>query len=156
MKENNLISLTVLKDAFANTLSRFINEGLRQHIMETFDTSIGYIKSCHLPLVFLKGKEEDECVHLDKVTWLEADGSYTKFHSIDGKTQILTANLASTLRQLEVIGYNNFLRIHHSYALNIDYITSRCGNTLYIGKQEFTIGRNYKKYVEEHIITLKK
>ena len=156
MKENKLISLTALKDAFANTISRIADEDMRQHFMETFDASIGYARNCHLPLVFLKGKEEDECVHIDKVIWLEADGSYTKFHSIDGKTQMLTANLASTLRQLGAIGYNNFLRIHHSYALNIDYITSRCGNTLYIGNKEFIIGRNYKKYVEEHIITLKK
>lgn len=100
MKENKLISLTALKDAFANTISRIADEDMRQHFMETFDASIGYARNCHLPLVFLKGKEEDECVHIDKVIWLEADGSYTKFHSIDGKTQILTANLASTLRQL--------------------------------------------------------
>ena len=100
MKENKLISLTALKDTFDHALSIVANEDMRLYVMEALDASIRYVRNCHQPLVFLKGKEEDECVHIDKVIWLEADGSYTKFHSIDGKTQILTANLASTLRQL--------------------------------------------------------
>lgn len=131
MKEDKLISLTALKNAFGHTLSIVADEDMRQHVMKVFDASVGYVRNCHKPLVFLKGKEEDECVHLDKVAWLEADGSYTKFHEIGGKIQILTANLASTLRQLESYGYNNYLRIHHSYAVNIDYVTARSGNTIY-------------------------
>lgn len=124
MKEDKLISLAALKNALGYTLSIVADEDMRQHVIEAFDASVGYVRNCHKPLVFLKGKEEDECVHLDKVAWLEADGSYTKFHEIGGKIQILTANLASTLRQLNACGYNNFLRIHKSYAVNVNYIES--------------------------------
>lgn len=156
MKEDKLISLTALKNAFAHTLSTVADEDMRQHVMEAFDASVGYVRNCHKPLVFLKGKEEDECVHMNEVVWLEADGSYTKIHGIGGKTQILTANLASTLRQLESHGYDKFLRIHNSHAVNADYVTARCGNTLHVGNEHLNIGKSYKKDFEKHTVTLKK
>lgn len=156
MKEEKLISVSVLMDALADALAKVIDVDTRQYVLEELETSIDRVQIRHKPLVFLKGWEEDECVHIDKVTWIEAAGSYAKFHGIGGKTQVLTANLASTLRQLEAYGYDNFLRIHNSYAVNADYITSRRGNTLQVGKKEFVIGRSYKQYFEKHIITLKK
>lgn len=156
MKEEKLISVSALMDALADALTRIMDEKSSLYVMEETSTSIENVRNRHKPLVFLKGWEEDECVHIDKVTWIEAAGSYAKFHSIGGKTQILTANLASTLRQLEAYGYDNFLRIHNSYAVNADYVTSRRGNTLQVGKKEFVIGRSYKQYFEKHIITLKK
>lgn len=156
MKEEKLISVTVFMDAMANALSKVVDDDTKNRVIEALKNSIEYASNRYQQLVFLRGIEKDECVHLDKVAWLEADGSYTKFHSIGGKMQVLSANIASTLRQLESYGYSNFLRIHHSYAVNTDYVIARCGNTLYIDQKEITIGRSYKKYFEEHCVTLKK
>lgn len=156
MKEEKLISVAVLMDAIADSIVKIADKDTCSQILEELKTSMGAMKNRHKSLVFLKGREEDECVHLDKVSWIEADGSYTKFHNIGGKTQVLSANIASTLRQLESYGYSNFLRIHHSYAVNTDYVIARCGNILYIDQKEITIGRSYKKYFEEHCVTLKK
>lgn len=135
MKEEKLISVTVLMEAMANALSKVGDDDTKNRVIEALENSIEYTRNRYQQLVFLKGREKDECVHLDKIAWLEADGSYTKFHSIGGKTQILTANLASTLRQLESHGYYNFLRIHSSHAVNTDHVTARCGTHFILTKK---------------------
>lgn len=156
MKEKKLISVTAFMDAMYEALAKVVDVDSRKLVLEELETSIGLVQNRHNQLVFLKGWEENECVHLDKIAWIEADGSYTKFHEIGGRTQVLAANLASTLRQLEAYGYDNFLRIHNSHAVNTDYVTTRRGNTLQVGKKEFVIGRSYKQYFEKHVVTLKK
>ena len=157
MKEQKLLSTSVLVEAISVALKPLIeNEEDRASIMEEFQASIAYVKNQPSPIAFLKGKEEDECVVLKNVAWLEADGCYTKFHCMDGCTHMLTANLVSVLRQLQANGWDDFLRIHKSYAVNINHIKSKCGNTLRIGKTELPIGRTYREYFEKHIFTLNK
>lgn len=157
MKEQKLLSSTALIEAIGASLQSLIkNDEERAFIIEKLQDSMSYIQNRPCPIAFLKGKEEDECVVLKNVAWLEADGCYTKFHCVDGSTPVLTANLVSTLRQLKANGFDDFLRIHKSYAVNINYIKSRCGNTLRVGKTELIIGRTYREYFEKHIITLRK
>lgn len=146
MKEQKLLSTSVLVEAVSVALkSLTVDDEERTSIMEELQASIAYEQNRSSPIAFLKGKAEDECVVLKNVTWLEADGSYTKFHCADGKTRVLTANLVSTLRQLMANGWNCFVRIHKSYAVNVHHIKSKIGNVLRVGKAELTIGRKYRE-----------
>lgn len=157
MKEQKLLSTSVLVEAVSVALkSLTVDDEERTSIMEELQASIAYEQNRSSPIAFLKGKAEDECLVLKNVAWLEADGCYTKFHCMDGSTHILTANLVSTLRQLKANGWDDFLRIHKSYAVNFNHIKSKCGNTLRVGKTELTIGRTYREYFEKHIIILNK
>lgn len=110
MKEQILLCTSALAEAVGVALKAFVeNEEDRENIMEELQANIAYAQNRPSPIAFLKGKEEDECVVLKNVVWLEADGCYTKFHCIDGSTHILTANLVSALRQLKAIGWDDFL-----------------------------------------------
>lgn len=66
MKEEKLISVSVLMDALADALARIMDEKSCQYVMEEIGNSIENVRNRHKPLVFLKGWEEDECVHIDK------------------------------------------------------------------------------------------
>lgn len=157
MGEQKMLSTPVLIEAVGVALTSLIaNDEERVNAIEKLQASIAYVKNHLSPIAFLKGKEEDECIVLKNVVWLEADGCYTKFHCIDGSTHILTANLVSALRQLRAHGWDDFLRIHKSYAVNINHIKAKRGNALLVGKAELLIGRTYREYFEKHIIILHK
>ena len=157
MKEGFLLSSSVLIEAMGIVLKRLVkNEEVERCILEEVTIGISYVQNRPSQIAFLKGKEQDECIVLKDVMWLEADGSYTKFHCVDGKTRVLTANLVSTLRQLASNGWDAFLRIHKSYAVNIHHIKSKIGNVLRVGKADLAIGRSYRKVLEKYFITLRK
>nr|WP_297227734.1 LytTR family DNA-binding domain-containing protein [uncultured Prevotella sp.] len=146
MKEERLLSASVFMEAMSIALRNLaIDDEICNCIMQNVVSGVEYVQNHSSPIAFLKGKDEDECVILENVTWLEADGSYTKFHCADGKTRVLTANLVSTLRQLMANGWNCFVRIHKSYAVNVHHIKSKIGNVLRVGKAELTIGRKYRE-----------
>lgn len=155
--EQKLLSTSVLVEAISVVLKSLVeNEEESANVIDVLQSSIDYVHNRPKPIAFLKGKEEDECVVLKNVVWLEADGCYTKFHCFDGSTHILTANLVSSLRQLKANGWNDFLRIHKSYAVNINHIKAKRGNALLVGEMELLIGRTYREYFEKHIIILHK
>lgn len=157
MKEGLLLSSSALIEAMSIVLKRLVkNEEVERYILDEVTMGISYVQNRPSHIAFLKGKEQDECIVLKDVMWLEADGSYTKFHCVDGKTRVLTANLVSTLRQLASNGWDAFLRIHKSYAVNIHHIKSKIGNVLRVGKADLAIGRSYRKVLEKYFITLRK
>jgi len=157
MKEQILLSTSALAEAVGVALKLLIeNEEDRANIMEELLANVTYLQNRSSPIAFLKGKEEDECIVLKNVVWIEADGCYTKFHCVDGSTHILTANLVSALRQLKANGWDDFLRIHKSHAVNINHIKAKRGNVLLVGETELLIGRTYREYFEKHILILHK
>lgn len=81
-----LLPVSALASVLSMTLKKLIvDEETRNNIMEVFGVSVSHVHNSPHKIAFLKGKEEDVCVLLKEVVWLEADGSYTKFHCLDGK-----------------------------------------------------------------------
>ncbi len=157
MKEERLLPMSALVEAMRIALRKLsVDEDICDSMMQEVVSSVSYVQNRPCKIAFLKGKEEDECVILENIAWLEADGSYTKFHSVDGKTRVLTANLVSALRQLATNGWDSFVRIHKSYAVNIHHVKSKVGNVLRVGKSDLAIGRAYQNLFRRCYFTLGK
>lgn len=69
--------------------------------------------------IVLSDSESIYLVKVNDILWCTAEGSYTKFHLVDGSEILVSKNLKSYEGVLEG---DKFLRIHHSYLVNIQHI----------------------------------
>lgn len=90
-------------------------------------------------------------VALDEILWIEAAGSYSIFHLTGEKTIMISFHLAVVERKLP---QTEFMRIHRSYIVNLQYVVSLIGNSLKVGKRLLVIGRGYRERLSEHFIFL--
>jgi DNA-binding LytR/AlgR family response regulator len=81
-------------------------------------------------------------VDLKSIIYLEASGDYVKIVSRDKK--LLTH---STFTQFISGLPNNFLRIHKSYCINTDHLSSITGNQIVLGSFQLPLGATYKNKV---------
>lgn len=63
-------------------------------------------------------------INLDEIIRIEADGSYSKIHLIDGKSRIVT----KTLKDFEdSLPETSFFRVHKSHIVNLQYVKEFSG-----------------------------
>ncbi len=104
---------------------------------------------------FVKDKDKYCRVTINDILWVEADGSYVK---IVTEEEILTAtmNLSSFLKQITT---QLLIRIHRSYAVNFQKVTSFDKDSLYLlykGKsKQFSVGRTYRDTFSKKLPHLK-
>jgi DNA-binding LytR/AlgR family response regulator len=84
---------------------------------------------------------------MEKVNYLKAEGSYTKFVT-ENKEYIVSNNLTNVTAQ---INHHLFLRIHRSYVVNLEKVTGLDNDYLFFGKEHIPISRNYKEEVNKHL-----
>lgn len=70
-------------------------------------------------LIALPSLTKIELVSMDEIIYAEADGRYTLFHLITGRTIISTRNLGEFEDKLDTI---MFFRIHHGYIVNLSMV----------------------------------
>jgi DNA-binding LytR/AlgR family response regulator len=90
--------------------------------------------------VFVKTDGKIFRVTLADVLFVEASGNYTKIVMADR-----TVTPAMPFSGLEnILPSHQFLKVHRSFIVNREKISSIEGNRLFIGRQEIPIGRSYK------------
>lgn len=114
----------------------------------------------------VKGENGTQLIAIHDVAYLEANGSYTNLHSFYGRVVTVTSTLHSTIKQLEAVHCDSFIRISRSIAVNCHYILSMVGNELTVSmaeltvplgpKLKFIIGRSYKDEFRKQCIFLRK
>jgi DNA-binding LytR/AlgR family response regulator len=92
---------------------------------------------------FIRHNDRYVRIHLDDITYLEADNNYSKINTADTSIMI-PLTLGAVLDKLPVPG---FLRVHRSFVVNVRKVQAFEGNRLYIGKVEIPVGRNYSDRV---------
>ena len=95
--------------------------------------------------IFLKSGTRFEKVKLADISFLRAEGSYTRFIT-SNKEYTLSGNLNNISSK---IGNSLFLRIHRSYVVNIDSITGLDNDYVFIGEQNLPISRSYRDDVSK-------
>ncbi|MEG0468091.1 MAG: LytTR family DNA-binding domain-containing protein, partial [Mucinivorans sp.] len=90
-------------------------------------------------------------ISLDELVWIEAAGSYSILHLLGGKSMTLSFNLAVIEKKLP---QTEFMRIHRSYIVNLQHITSLIGNSLKLGTQLLIIGREYRDKLLDRFVFL--
>lgn len=88
----------------------------------------------------VKGLEKDSIVAFDDILWIEAKGSYTQLHLTNGKSILVSFNIAFVRKGLP----GNFIQIHRSHIVNIKHVSVKIGNCLKVGNESLTIGRVYR------------
>jgi len=83
-------------------------------------------------------------INCDDILWVNASRSYSEIYLANSQIILLSVPLLEVGRYLPK---KNFIRINRSDIINLKYVDSFVGNSLYIGKKSFIIGKEYRKEV---------
>lgn len=96
--------------------------------------------------LFIKVGTSYKKVWFDQIKWIEGMADYVKIVSV-------TKNIVhhSTLKGMEGLLPNHFIRSHQSYIVNMDEVTEIYGNILKLKDKEIPIGRSFKKEIIDYL-----
>lgn len=83
---------------------------------------------------------------LADITYFQSDGDLVKIY-----TRESTHLEFKSLRQYEKILPKQFIRVHKSYIINLEKLTSIEGNRLFLNRQAIPIGRNFKAHLLDRL-----
>ncbi len=86
-------------------------------------------------------------VKFDDIIWMKGYGDYIKFHLKSAEHPLV---VRTSFKELErELPQNKFLRIHKSYSVAIDEITSIRKNSIFLGEKELSVGETFRESVEK-------
>jgi DNA-binding LytR/AlgR family response regulator len=91
--------------------------------------------------IFVKNNVHFLKIALQDILYLEADNNYVQLHTPERKFALRV----SLGQLLEKIQFKKLIRIHRSYAVNIDRMSSFSDGEVCIGKVSLPLGRNYRE-----------
>lgn len=97
-----------------------------------------------LDYVFLKMGRKFQRIELNEIIYVEAYGIYVKVHTAK-TTYVVNESISSILDKLTM---SQFMRIHKSYIINLNKITSFGHEFFYIDEYKIPIGISFKSKVE--------
>jgi DNA-binding LytR/AlgR family response regulator len=100
------------------------------------------------PFIFLKADRIIHRVMLSQVFFFQAFGNYCKAFFIDGSVRVYNSKISSVE---ELVKPHGFLRVHKSFLVSSNKITSYSKHRLVINAKEIPVGENYRKTVIEFI-----
>lgn len=82
------------------------------------------------------------------ILWIEALGDYITIHSTDNKKY----TIHSTMKMVEnKLASDKFVRVHRSFIIAVDHISSIDDNVVVIGKQLIPVGAVYRDNLARHL-----
>lgn len=91
--------------------------------------------------IFVKNNVQFVKIALQDILYLEADNNYVQLYTPERKFALRV----SLAQLLEKIQFKKLVRIHRSYAVNIDRMSSFSDGEIWIGKLSLPLGRNYRE-----------
>jgi len=102
--------------------------------------------------LFLKVEYQFVRIALDDILYIEGLRDYVKVHL---KTDKAVLSLTSLKNLEEKLSPRKFMRVHRSFIVALDKITSMTKNSLQVGKMNITVGNQYResfsRFVEKWI-----
>ena len=99
--------------------------------------------------LFLKVEYQWVRIALDNILYIEAFKDYIKVHLKNDEKGVLSL---TSLKELEEkLPARRFMRVHRSFIVALDKITSMTKNSLQIGKKSITVGDQYKNAFNQFI-----
>ncbi|SNR44333.1 two component transcriptional regulator, LytTR family [Lutibacter agarilyticus] len=102
------------------------------------------------PYIFLKVDKKLMKIKLNDILYIESLKDYIKVITITGD-YLVHKSMTSISEELP---QENFLRIHRSFAIAINKITSIEGNSVEIANRRIPIGRNYLQFAKQKILNI--
>lgn len=94
---------------------------------------------------FIKHNQELVKVYFDSILYIESMENYVKIHCEEN-----TIVFFSTMKNIEdILAPYNFLRIHRSFIVNLDKVSSVGDNVFSIRDKRLMVGKSYKKLISD-------
>ena len=100
--------------------------------------------------IFLTHKGQQERIRLHEIRYLKAEHNHCRVYVTRESPIFFMASqpLGGVLEEIKAkIDGQNFIRIHKSYAINLQYLTRRHGNNLILGQDTLIVGKTYRDFV---------
>lgn len=98
--------------------------------------------------LFVKSDYESLKIFIDDIKYIEGLKDYLKINLNSGKSILTLSNFKNLLEKLPE---QNFMRVHNSYIVNLQYINSIQRNRIIIDQKRIPISETYKKLFFERI-----
>ena len=97
--------------------------------------------------ILVKAEHRIHRIKYDDINFIQSMREYVAYYTPSGR--ILSLN---SLKRLETeLPADRFIRIHKSYIVSIDKVSTLEGNMVHIGKEKLPIGASYREVVLERI-----
>ena len=137
----------LLKPVSFERFFKAIGKVKRQMGYETISQENEY-KSNKLAFVYLKVGKKMQKILVNKISHIESWKDYSRIYQTDGSYCLVRQSI-TVLENL--LSTYKFLRVHRSFLVSLDKITSFSHYDVQIGLKEIPIGRLYKQQVMEAI-----
>jgi len=111
----------ILKPITLENLTLAINKFKRRLIAAQEREQLNAFDTSGNRLLGIAAVDKIEVLDIDAIVYIQADGRYTHFHLIDGTKKTASKNLGEYEKILPI---QNFVRVHHSYMVNMNYVKS--------------------------------
>lgn len=101
--------------------------------------------------IFILKNDSYRRIHFSHIMWVEASRSYSYIYVTGEQPLVVTFPLSEVEKKLSK---PQFIRIHRSFIVNIDYVDAFNRNTLFIGNKTFPVSKNYQKEVFGQFLVL--
>ena len=146
MKKKMKIVVIVPKEMEGLSVEMVIDENIKELMVQIVENNkvintLYERKPMHL---FIKDRECEHIIQINSIKWIKGERQYCKI--VLAKRNILIAKSLSSIQQSLPDG--QFVRIHKSYIVNMNYATVPKGNFLLVDGEPIPIGRGYKKNIK--------
>ena len=128
-------------ERFLKAISKVMNDG------STADQNAKSLSN-EKPFIFVKGNKQLQKVYIDEILYVESQRDYLKFR-MKNQPDVVTRQTLGYYEQF--LPAQAFLRIHRSYIVAIDKITTVESTRVLINSIALPIGRNYKQHVSDYL-----
>ncbi|WP_422107545.1 LytR/AlgR family response regulator transcription factor [Winogradskyella sp.] len=101
-------------------------------------------QATHDEYIFIKSEYENLKINLSDIYYIKGLKDYLKINLVDAKPVLTLMNFNQILSKLPD---HTFIRVHRSYIINADKITSIQKNKIIINNERIPIGESYKAQV---------
>ncbi|MBW6484360.1 MAG: response regulator transcription factor [Vicingaceae bacterium] len=133
--------LKILKKAIATEPTSYITKPFKERDVIAVVELIRLKKSTKKQLEIITSKGIELILESD-ILYCEAEGSYTK---IVTNSKLITQRI--TLKKITEKLSNDFVRIHRSFIVNKQKITTQKANSVFINESQLPVSRAYKNYL---------
>ena len=142
MRKKMKIVVTVPKEMEGLSVEMVIDENIKELMVQIVENNkvvntLYERKPMHL---FIKDRECEHVIQINSIKWIKGEREYCKIFMAN--SNLLVSKKLSAIQRLLPDG--QFVRIHKSYIVNMNYVTIRKGNSLFVDGERMPIGRDYK------------
>ena len=146
MRKKMKIVVTVPREMEGLSVEMVIDENIKELMVQIVENN-KVESTLHEEKPMCLSVKDSECEHIiqiNSIKWIKGERQYCKI--VLAKRNILIAKSLSSIQQSLPDG--QFVRIHKSYIVNMNYATVPKGNFLLVDGEPIPIGRGYKKNIK--------